>query len=195
MLVPDTLSSQVHIRAGRESDKNLLYDSWLHSYFCSATDRRKRGDYIHALWPRSPLHPGHGNDPDGPYFPQRRKVIDRLVARAGFTVACSPDDDDTILAWICWEYAPGTVVTPDSIAYLHYVWVKDAFRRQGVMSLLFRRLPQRICCTHMTDVGKNDEAGTDGGSFESMMVRWRHKPDRPILTFNKEALLTGEVEI
>jgi GNAT superfamily N-acetyltransferase len=81
-----------------------------------------------------------GTDPRG-----HRAVVTALLARAGATVACNPGAPDQIYGYVCAE-------TPD---VLHFVYVRNTWRRFGIGSLLlasvlpcFKREP--IFATHAT---------------------------------------------
>lgn len=181
----DEIASETKIRPGRQSDRAIIFSSWLDSYASVGTDPRKGGAYTYA----QEFDPVTGRYSAGLYRLQRRIVIERLLLRAKLSVACSPYDDDTVLGWCCWEPR-----------YLHYVWVKPEFRREGLAKILLSPLGGRWTCTHMTNTAdhadKTDPAKIiSGGSCEAVMKRWRATPGKPMLTYNPDSLLVGDVTL
>lgn len=55
------------------------------------------------------------------YYREHHKVVERLLREAEVVVATAEGDDDTVVGWVC--SSPGV---------LHYVYVKEAFRRMGL---------------------------------------------------------------
>lgn len=87
---------------------------------------------------------------------QLQRLRDRmslLWLRATFIVATDPSDTEQILGWICFE---GSVV--------HYVYVKSAFRRQGIARTLFAAagLTSAVNCTHWTAAASEISARHEG---------------------------------
>lgn len=80
------------------------------------------------------------------YFSGQHDLVDDLLDRTRVAVACSPRDPTTIIGWACVE--PPNVV--------HYVWVQEDFRRNGVARALLRSegMAERIEYTHRTDLLK-----------------------------------------
>ncbi len=117
----------VAIRAYRpDGDMPFVYKAWITSYRTS--DRA-------------------GTVPDHVFYALTKIAINQLLARGmKIALAVSPDDDDQILGFIAYE-APGPV--------LHYCFVKDMFRRQGVASLLTAYAnfapDGPLFCTHWTE--------------------------------------------
>lgn len=59
------------------------------------------------------------------YWKGHRIAILRLIRSAHVVIACDPEDHDTILGWACTNGR-----------YVHYVYVKRAFRRYGLAKRL-----------------------------------------------------------
>jgi GNAT superfamily N-acetyltransferase len=113
-----------------EVDGNFVYSSWLNSYRESAI----------GGW-KSPTGEAMAL---GVYYKRARSRIDALIKRgAELKVACDPEDTNIILGWMCAE---------DPV--LHYVYVKEAYRRQGIaLSLLAAcglSSSRIIPCSHWT---------------------------------------------
>lgn len=70
------------------------------------------------------------------YFKEHHKLIDRLLAEGQVLVATPQDDADTILGW-CVK----------SGGCLHFVYVKEAFRRLGIGKALVGEFEQH---SHLT---------------------------------------------
>lgn len=88
------------------TDLSFLFKAWLSSY-----RKSERAGVI----------------PDHLFYPVHKAAINQLIARGmRITMAVSPDDRDQILGFIAYE--PGPI--------LHYIFVKDFVREQGVASLL-----------------------------------------------------------
>lgn len=103
------LHDQVDIRPARAGDERLILSSWLESFRdCSRTAN---------LVPK-PF-----------YFPLQREVSTALLRRGEVLVACNPMDADQIFGWAVVERIARKPV-------LHYVYVKQLFRRMGIASAL-----------------------------------------------------------
>jgi GNAT superfamily N-acetyltransferase len=74
------------------------------------------------------------------YQAGQRARIARLLARYGARVACSPEAPDTIMGWSC-----------DDGFTLHYLYVRQIYRRQGIAGQLRGCL---LAATHMTPAFK-----------------------------------------
>lgn len=77
------------------------------------------------------------------FFVRYKAVLATLLSKSTLSlrVACLADDTDIILGWAMWD---GPV--------LHYIYVKDAFRRQGIAKLLTAGA-KLDTVTHITTVG------------------------------------------
>lgn len=98
--------SAASIRRAMAADGRFLADSWLRSYQGSYHVKRVPPDL---------------------YFDRHRRVMARLIARSETLVAVDASDPLTIWGWICGE--------PGEHAVVHYVYVKDGFRKVPGFSL------------------------------------------------------------
>lgn len=117
----------VSFRQMRESDRGFVVSGWLRSY--SSGTGAMRAESMTR------------------YKPSQRAVIDAAIARGTCLVACSPDDDDALYGF--------AVATSDSCAgcgrcqgrgvcgELHYVYVIQTRRRQGLARALLVELASR----------------------------------------------------
>ena len=64
------------------------------------------------------------------YWREYTPLVDRLLDTPGVRVDvfCNPEDQDQIMAWVCWEPAPD-----HGPPILHYLFVKAAFRDSKAM--------------------------------------------------------------
>jgi hypothetical protein len=87
---------------------------------------RKGGD-----WPR--------RVPEAKYYREHKRTVMGLLARSRTLVACNPDRPGQVLGFICYA---------DWV--LHWIYVKQMFRRNGIAGHLRGRamLPHR--CSHWT---------------------------------------------
>ena len=94
--------------------------------------------FIFSSWLRSYASSAYGGDN---YYKRHHQVIEQLMARPGVRMlAATPKEDpQTIIGWSAQE---------DSV--LHYVYVKEAFRRMGVATLL---VGEYDTITHLTPYG------------------------------------------
>ncbi len=118
------MSLPIAFRAAVPADLGLVYSSWLKSYW----DARPMAlaHVARALFFSDSGH--HG-------------VIDRLLPRSTVTVAHPPGDPDEIYGWLC-----------SSERALHYLYVKELWRRKGVARglLAFAEYGPAIRCSHLT---------------------------------------------
>jgi len=94
----------------REDDLPFVTDAWLRSF---------RESNFHV--------------PHDEYFATQRVVIKRLLARSRAAVACDSSDPDQVYGYAVWE---GTASKP----LLHWMFVKQVFRRMGVGTALWKAL-------------------------------------------------------
>jgi hypothetical protein len=65
-------------------------------------------------------------------------IVEKLLHRGKTLVACTPEDPDTIIGWVCYE---GPV--------LHYAWVKEPYRYSGMLTTILENLVLKET-SHMT---------------------------------------------
>ena len=100
------------IEPARESDTDILRDSWRKSYRLSPRT---------AKWC------------DEPYAIFISDLMDRLLARSRVVVARPTDWSEGVLGWVAAEQQPTQIV-------VHYAYVLDAHRKQGLMKALIASL-------------------------------------------------------
>jgi GNAT superfamily N-acetyltransferase len=102
------VKAHVTVRAAALEDAPFIFSSWLKSY--------RQSEAVKGL-------------SDDIYFDGQRSVINRILLRSACLVAVDPDDASHLYGFICFEeHYPNPV--------LHYVYVKQAYRKLGVASLL-----------------------------------------------------------
>lgn len=126
----------VTIRDGGERDQAFVFSSWLQSYRSSAFARPIA---THT------------------YFDRHHAVLERILARptTRVVVATPEDAPAVILGWAVTEGLlrgsardGATAPTPT----LHYVYVKEQFRKLGIARQLVARIGRRFAVTHRTAV-------------------------------------------
>ena len=120
------ISALVDLREFQESDRAFVMATWL------------RGLYYGNSW---------FTEIDKPIFMDRYwHVLNALLKKPGVVVviACLKEDPDTILGYAAIE--------PEA-SVLHWVFVKEAYRKLGVTKLLFKKEDLKTI-THLTKLGK-----------------------------------------
>lgn len=108
------MKNQVAIRLARPSDVNFILNSWLKSY---------RSSYaVKGVC-------------DTIYYREQKRIIMALVNKPGMAlfVASDPDDANEIFGWLCAEQRAASA-SPTLV--VHYAYVKQAFRRLGILRAL-----------------------------------------------------------
>lgn len=109
------------IRPAEGQDIPFIYSSWLNSYrYDSSLGRGCRNQV---------------------FFPEYNRVIDRILSRENVKtiVACKTDEPGVIFGYLVFQ--PGI---------LHYCFVKEVFRKEGVASSLALSASPAIQFTHRT---------------------------------------------
>lgn len=116
--------AEVLIRPASPSDMAFVMDSWLRSFGKGRT-------WVFRGVQGDRFYTGH------------RKVVDNIVKRGVVLAACLEEVPDAVLGWICVE--------PNCI---HYVYVKNKYRRKKVASELLRQATRLMgeleYCSHQT---------------------------------------------
>lgn len=128
--------------------------------------------FIKSSWVESFLDNGEGvKSLPGPlYFPRQRAWIDRQLKEKlpNWTVACNTGDENQILGWSLVEELGGS-----SGLVIHYVYVKEPFRRRGLAKLLlgpYESAPVRH--THFNDTPPARKlAKLYGSKFDPFFLR------------------------
>lgn len=134
----------VRCRPAVGADQGLILDSWVNSY-------RKSRDVRDVIGPV--------------YRSGQRQLAERLLERCGATVLCASDFLPQVFAWMCAEKV-------GSILVLHYLYVKQPYRRQGLArTLLFTATMPELPAVHHTH-------RTDAGAG---IIRWMRSTWNPYL--------------
>jgi len=124
----DGEADPIIFRAYNGDDLPFLHDSWGSSYY--------KGSSAHKLLPPSEFHQFH------------RPIRERFFAKPNTCVIICADAKDPwhIIAWIAIEQIPSGLI-------LQYLYVKSAYKGQGIAKQLIKRaLPtQPVFYTHLTD--------------------------------------------
>lgn len=115
-----------------EADIPFIYSSWGQSFLS--------GKSAHMILSPAEFHEFH------------RPIIERFFSRPTATVlVCQWDQEpNTIIAWAAVEMLHKTLV-------LHYIYVKAAFKREGIATEMLERIGffnRPTICTHLTDKAK-----------------------------------------
>lgn len=124
---PQSPSIHYLIRKAIPEDIPFITNSWLKSY-------RQSGD-VKMI-------------PNNQYFHYQHKMVEHLVPKSIVLVAADKDDMGIIKGWICAEVIPNALL-------LHFVYVKNDYRRMGIGSALLRFIeeyeqPPVVITTHST---------------------------------------------
>jgi hypothetical protein len=104
----------VLIRAARESDHALIFDSYLKSWR---------------------INKAAGTVPNHLFYQVQRTLLEDLISRGALLRVAYPEGhEDLILGWACAEEKEGKTV-------LHYLYVKDPYLGLGLPELLLNSLP------------------------------------------------------
>ena len=100
--------------------------------------------FIYATWLRSQYYgsPWFRQIPYAVYFTEYRKIVERYVASSRISVSCLSADPDVVLGYAV--YSPSGV--------LRWIYVKKAWRQQGVSKDLFR--PDTTEASSMSRIGR-----------------------------------------
>lgn len=100
-------------RTRDDSDRNFIFASWMRSFRTGST------------WAKE--------IPAEIYSTRHSQLINDLLTNSGSVVACSSDDPDQIFGF--GIYQPST----DNIAIVHWVYVKEMYRKLGIGEQIFRQ--------------------------------------------------------
>jgi GNAT superfamily N-acetyltransferase len=67
------------------------------------------------------------------YYQRHQELLEQLIPRSSVFVAANEEDPSQVVGWICYELY-------ENVLYLHYIYVKLAFRRFGIASLLMDQI-------------------------------------------------------
>ena len=156
------MDAEFILRPHRESDLNLIRNSWASSYYTGADYDKSPKYYLNFA--KSFLEQGKKQIAER-YFaladeaatvyvssekfneqhrPIRENILNRPTAAA--IIACNKKEEDQILGWMLVEKTKSPGMT------LHYIYVKGPFKEWGVSDQLLKALPDKpVMVTHMTD--------------------------------------------
>jgi len=103
------MSPSLDIRQMQETDKPLVYSSWLRSFREVST-----------------------SIPKEIYFKNQTKLIDKIFECSTVWVACNSEDSEQLFGYVVHQLAPG------DISVVHYIYVKHPYRRFGIGSSLMK---------------------------------------------------------
>ena len=152
------MEADFKLRPYKESDLNFIRNSWAKSYY-------KGAEYVDFLSP---------NEFNEKHRPIREEILNR--PNIALVVACSANEQDLILGWILVE-------KPSRGTTLHYLYVKEAFKKEGVFDELLEKTLKDppVMVTHMTDraskiiAAKADRFKDFVWSKEQIMLRDKYK--------------------
>ena len=126
----NSAATQIKLRPATPADTSFILNSWLRSY-----------------WEASPFVRGV---PKETFFHEHHALATQLLQTSRTLVAYpAAGPEDLIVGWACGE------TTREHTLLLHYVYVKEAFRRWGgaqtlVHGLTFDFNSQTVVATHLT---------------------------------------------
>lgn len=139
---------------------SFIYSSWLKSF------------RIYSRWAKAV--------PAQIYFGNHKRVVQKLLEDSGVLIACNPECPDQIFGYAVYQPTAG------GVAVLHYLYVKQPYRKMGIATALFREALHRsehrselpVAVTHIPD----REFREDGGARWTSM--WDRLRDKWSLVFN-----------
>ena len=99
----------VSIRSANEDDHGFILNSWLKSYYDTAEISPRISREI--------------------FFKNEGKIIENLLRTELVKIICNPFDETHIYGYACFNDTPCT---------LHYVYIKQPFRKMGLANSLLR---------------------------------------------------------
>lgn len=139
-------------------------------------------DFITSSWLNS-FRDGYFNStvPNRVYFNQHHKILEQLLPTSTTLVACNSENPGHIFGWLCFQIV-------DRVMILHYVYIKNLMREQGIAQRLFDYVLKNesldiaqnvVMTTHQTQKSKNFVKGRRTKGQETDSYEDRH-PERPI---------------
>jgi hypothetical protein len=111
MTSPSKQNLPIALRHTHAGDIAFIFNSWLESY-------------------RGSLH--MKNISNTVYYAGHHNLIERIMKRSEAVIACNPEDQTQIYGYIVYEIITGVLV-------LHYVYVKQPYRKLGIMKQLLEK--------------------------------------------------------
>lgn len=113
--------NEILLREGMESDANFVIDSWC-------------GSYRHNIV--------FGAIPKDIYFKNYRKFTVKILGVSRLIVACNPEDKEQIYGYLVYRVIGDMPV-------LSYMFVKQAFRKFGIATMMLNVFPNAKLITHI----------------------------------------------
>lgn len=104
----------IQIRVMKDEDLNFVISSWLKSYRYSTDIQRVR---------------------DSEYYDTYQTLVKSMIKRSDVYVACLREDEDVLVGYLAIERKDFDII--------HYVFVKDLWRKIGVAKYLLRAAEPR----------------------------------------------------
>lgn len=123
-------------------DLPFIYNSWLKSFGPHRPSKTITGNICCGLR-------------DSVFYPAQHALIESLLSRATTVVACSERDTSVIAGYACFE------ATKRGDLVLHYIYVKDSVRHNGVARRIFDFISssddfsKKVIFTHATPTGRS----------------------------------------
>ena len=73
------------------------------------------------------------------FYPEYQKILDRILYNSTTLICCYPEDTNVIFGFLSYE-----------ADIVHYIFVKEAFRRMGIATLLYKHANCPHIFTHKT---------------------------------------------
>ncbi len=102
----------IKLRLATSEDAAFIFNSWLKAY--------RHSKVVQSI-------------PNEIYFNGQHKVIEGLVKRAQFIIACNPTDESQIFG-----YGVGEML--ESVLCVHFIYVKEPYRKLGIAATLLQAL-------------------------------------------------------
>lgn len=133
----------VLVRFGHDIDVGMVTSDWLKSF---------RDGYFNATVPNRV------------YYSQHHKILENLLEKSTVLVLCNANNPAQALGWMCYE-------VDANILIIHYIYVKEIFRRQGLATKLVKYVMDNkslnvarnvVLTTHQTHKSKKITRGHRG---------------------------------
>lgn len=128
------------MRPMRPDERAFVLDSWIRSYYDGSTS--------YLRWISKPAFCALYDD-----------VCRKLTRDCQVMVEPAPGDDEIIAGWACSEQGG-----------LHYVYVREAYRRAGIASALIAGKDAESWYSHETWSGKR--------LLRGLSLEWQHRPEK-----------------
>ncbi len=108
------------MRPASKADVSFIYNSWLKSF------------YDNSSWAKQ--------IPPKIFFDNHKKVITHIMNSSGMVIAANPDEPSQIFGYGIFQQTSG------DIAVIHYLYVKQPYRKLGIGTALFDNIKHQ--CRH-----------------------------------------------